>query len=139
MSLINEALRKARKEAAERDAEERGVTYRPPRAHLPTERSWLPALAGVALGAVLAGVAFWLLLPRAEPSQKEPFQAEPAQTEAAQAQQAPQTETVPTESAEPPAGSVPQADSATPVVEPEPAPAPASSAPPPAPELANPA
>ena len=64
MSLINEALRKARKEAAERDAEERGVTYRPPRAHLPAERSWLPALAGVALGAVLAAAAFWLLLPR---------------------------------------------------------------------------
>lgn len=64
MSLINDALRKARKEAAERDADERGVTYRPPRAHLPTERSWLPALAGVVLGAVLAAAAFWLLIPR---------------------------------------------------------------------------
>ncbi|MDA8017583.1 MAG: hypothetical protein MPN21_09055 [Thermoanaerobaculia bacterium] len=62
MSLINEALRKARKEAAERDAQDRGVTYRPPRAHLPAERSWLPALAGVVLGALLAAGAFFFTM-----------------------------------------------------------------------------
>lgn len=83
MSLINEALRKARKEAAERDAEERGVSYRPPRAHLPAERSWLPALAGVALGAVLAAAAFFFLMPRgATDEASEPAQA-PTVAEAA--------------------------------------------------------
>lgn len=64
MSLINEALRKARKEAAERDAEQRGVTYRPPRAHLPAERSLVPALVGVAFGALIAAAAFFFFMPR---------------------------------------------------------------------------
>ncbi|MEL7060130.1 MAG: hypothetical protein AAGN46_08915 [Acidobacteriota bacterium] len=64
MSLINDALRKARQEAAERDASERGVVYRPPRAHLPPERR-IPAVAvGLALGvllAVLVAVGGWFV------------------------------------------------------------------------------
>lgn len=63
MSLINDALRKARREAAEREAEARGAVYRPPRAHLPEERSH-GALIGVLVGLVLAlagtGVGWWL-------------------------------------------------------------------------------
>lgn len=61
MSLIHDALRKARKEAAERDAEERGSTYVPPRAHRPeSSPSWIP---GLVVGLVVGiGVAFLLFL-----------------------------------------------------------------------------
>lgn len=64
MSLINEALRKARQEAAERAAEERGVAYRPPRAHLPPERRG-GLMLGLGIGVVLAlvtALVLWFLL-----------------------------------------------------------------------------
>ena len=111
MSLINEALRKARKDAAEQDAEVRGVTYRPPRAHLPTERSWLPALAGVALGAVIAAAAFLFLMPRGA---SEPH-ATPASSESPVEASEPATELAP----------VPERD-LEPAAAPEPLPAPES-------------
>ncbi len=64
MSLINEALKRARVEAARRDASAKGVpasalpVYRPPR-----RRPWLAPVAGFAAGLVavaLAVGAFWL-------------------------------------------------------------------------------
>ena len=71
MSLINEALRKARQEAAEQQEQERGGkrdTYRPPRAHLPEQsRLGLGLFLGAGLGllvAMAAGIAIWLAMDR---------------------------------------------------------------------------
>ncbi len=63
MSLVSEALRKARQEAAERDAIERGA---PPPVVVDRDRPQRhgatgPAAAGVALGLTMAAVAWWLL------------------------------------------------------------------------------
>ena len=68
MSLINDALRKARQEAAEQEAEKRGVSYQPPRAHLPAEsKLGQGLLLGVLFGglaAALGGAVVWWLLDR---------------------------------------------------------------------------
>jgi hypothetical protein len=110
VSLINEALRKARKDAAERDAESKGVTYRPPRAHLPAERPWLGALVGgIAVGILAAGLAFVLLRPPADaepapisiPQQELPVQELPVPAAEPLAQTEPSAEEVAEEVAEP--------------------------------------
>ncbi|MEM8929859.1 MAG: hypothetical protein AAGE94_01725 [Acidobacteriota bacterium] len=69
MSLINDALEKARSEADARAERERATggpsaDYRPPRAHLPRRTGWAPGLAiGLILGVVLVGaigLGWWL-------------------------------------------------------------------------------
>ncbi len=71
MSLINEALQRARVEAARRDAAEKGVppaalpVYVPPR-----RRPWLAPVAGFAAGLVAVGMAagaFWFVRQPAPP------------------------------------------------------------------------
>ncbi len=125
MSLINEALKRARVEAARRDAEAKGVppealpVYVPPR-----RRSWLaPALgfaAGLAVVAVAFG-AFWVARQPA-PAEQAPMAASiPAPAVAAEG--APPS--APVDAAPPPAAPVSAA-------EPEPAPA-AAAVPPPSP------
>ena len=107
MSLINDALRKARQEAAEREAEEKGVAYRPPRAHLP-ERSRMGL--GVVLGLIFGFLgafagAYLLLRPATTPAPaQEVVQAAPSPgaeaasvSEPAQAA-SPSTEAAPTSS-----------------------------------------
>ncbi|MCG8458376.1 MAG: hypothetical protein MI919_19025 [Holophagales bacterium] len=83
MSLINEALRKARQEAAEREAEEKGVRYQPPRAHLPQpSRLGMGLVLGLALGVVFAiagGGAAWYLLSK-EPDPRAASEAVRAAT-----------------------------------------------------------
>lgn len=75
MSLINEALRKARQDAAEQDANERGVAYRPPRAHLPTQsRLGVGLVLGIAAGFAVAFLAAWWLL---RPSPADPVAGGP--------------------------------------------------------------
>ncbi len=73
MSLINEALKRARLEAARRDASEKGVpvtalpTYIPPR-----RNPWLAPLLGFVGGIAVVGIAaggFWWM--RAEPSRPD--------------------------------------------------------------------
>lgn len=143
MSLINEALRKARKEAAEKDAAARGTTYRPPRSHLPRRSSWLPALVGgVVLGSLVAAGAFFVLsssetrdaAPRAEPSQKP--------TVASGSELSAETQ-LPNRSPNPPVGSEPPSPSATtarpnPTVTSEPAKATVPAEPPPPNQPPNP-
>lgn len=80
MSLINDALRKARQEAAEHEAEERGVQYRPPRAHLPQQsKLGLGVVLGLVFGflAAFAG-AYLLLRPTAPPATIAVTSAAPA-------------------------------------------------------------
>ncbi len=120
MSLINEALRKARQEAAEQEAEERAgggakgkAVYREPRAHLPTGSKMGVGLAvGVLLGVLAAGgggLGVWWLTNRAADSgsESEPkltsVVAEPAQEVPKQPSSAPQRapEPTPTEASTP--------------------------------------
>lgn len=71
MSLINEALKKARQEAARREAQERGQPYPTTPRHLPRRRSGVPLAAlAFALGfaALGAGAAWWLLAGRTGPA-----------------------------------------------------------------------
>jgi hypothetical protein len=92
MSLIGEALKRARLEAARRDAEERGTVYSEAPAYVPQRRGlsrWPAAgvlLAGLALG-VLVGTAIFLALRQARPTPGEiaasPREARPAPVAAA--------------------------------------------------------
>jgi hypothetical protein len=70
MSLVNEALRKARMEATRRDARERGLPQPPPSFLVPRRHRplwpWV-ALGGVAL-LTLAGIGFWVGRWMARPS-----------------------------------------------------------------------
>jgi len=79
MSLIGDALRKARQEAADRESDRRGVLFSAKISDSPT-RSNLGL--GLALGAVIAvaatvaggGAVWWLLLGRNEPSPTAPME-----------------------------------------------------------------
>ena len=59
MSLINEALRKARHEAARQDAARRGLSY-PSGEQPPARLPLVPILAVVALVAIAGGLVYWL-------------------------------------------------------------------------------
>jgi len=59
MSLISDALKKARQEAARQDALRQGVPYAMGAADAPVRRApWLSLLAGLGAGCLLAGVVF---------------------------------------------------------------------------------
>ena len=93
MSLIGEALKRARLEAARRDAEERGVVYSEAPAYLPQRRGlarWPAAgllLGGLALG-VLVGSGIFLVLRQAPKGPSLPA-VEPPAAAAASASMAP--------------------------------------------------
>jgi hypothetical protein len=105
MSLISEALKKARQEAARQEALRRGVAPPPLPHHMPLRRRerppWLAALAGGFLGAaLLTAAALWLFtgeratVPSASP-QDEPAGATAPAASPANAAPAPREETVP--------------------------------------------
>jgi hypothetical protein len=59
MSLISDALKKARQEAARQDALRQGVPYAMGAADAPARRApWLSLLAGLGAGCLLAGIVF---------------------------------------------------------------------------------
>ena len=130
MSLISEALKKARQEAARQDSLRQGVPYAvgavdPPRRRNPL----LPLLAGLGAGCLLAGLLFggaWI-------AGVGPFDKPARETQVAQAPAAPQeaapaptpivTEIAPPAPTPPPAAATPAPEeSLPPVVETRPAP-----------------
>ena len=149
MSLINEALKRARVEAARRDAAAKGVppealpVYVPPR-----RRSWRAPVAGFAAGLAVVAAAlgvFWMVR-RPVPAEAAPATqanvapSAPAATasavplSAAPASAAPPAAASPPPPPPPPAAvPPPAAPSPEPVAEPPPAPPPPALPPPPAP------
>lgn len=155
MSLIDEALRRARQEAARQDAAKRDEAYR----HVPVlppmatrRRSGLsPALIGAAVVLlVVAGVALGMYLGRGNSPEPEPQVAEVSPATPAPApeprpqrpvpvvEEAPEPEPAPVPTPGPTPAPVAEAPPtpAPPAPEPEPTPAPAAPAPTPTPEPA---
>lgn len=156
MSLIDEALRRARQEAARQDAAKRDEAYR----HVPVlppmasrRRSGIsPVLIGAAVAlCVIAGVALGIYLGRGSSPEPEPRVAEAAPTPAAPVpppepqrpvavmeeipEETPEPEPTPVPTPEPtPAPVVVVPTPAPPPPEPEPAPEPATPEPVPTPE-----
>lgn len=60
MSLISDALKKARQEAARQDALRHGTPYAVGAVDPPARNPWLPVLAGLGAGCVLAALVFLL-------------------------------------------------------------------------------
>ncbi|HEY0556869.1 MAG TPA: hypothetical protein VGG20_21610 [Thermoanaerobaculia bacterium] len=144
MSLISDALKKARAEAARQDSLRQGVPYAVGVADAPERRApWISLLAGLGAGCVLAAAVFALAFfagwgPFHKPSAETQVAAAPAATvttaPAAPAPQAPAPATlpaVPPETPQPSLQSPPVA--AQPVPEPPRQTAPPVEAPPPAP------
>jgi hypothetical protein len=122
MSLISDALKKARQEAARQDALRQGVPYAIGAADAPVRRApWLSLLAGLGAGCLLAGVVFAL----AYFAGWGPFRKGGVETRVAQAAQAP-VPTVPQPSVTPPPVAEPAAPPVAPVVKPQEAPPPAA-------------
>ncbi len=137
MSLINEALKRARLEAARRDAAEKGVPQSALPVHLPRgSRPWLAPVAGFVAGLAAVGVAagaFWLARqPMPEAGVGSAPVAEAAGT--AQAMQG----AAPAMAASPPAAQQPPAAPPTAVQQPPAAPTPVAQRPPAAPPTAAP-
>ncbi|RPH53072.1 hypothetical protein EHM82_08985, partial [bacterium] len=76
MSLISDALKKARQEAARQDSLRQGVPYAVGPVDSPDRgRTLVPLLAGLAVGAVLAGgVAGFVYLADREPAARDEVQ-----------------------------------------------------------------
>lgn len=100
MSLVSEALKKARQEASRREATERGVLYPPVPHHLPVVRparpAWPWAVGAAALAATLVGGTALLVVRRA-PSAADPASGSPTGSPAVAAAASP----APMESAAP--------------------------------------
>ncbi len=84
MSLISEALKRARLEAARREGEERGTVYASAPAYTPRRRRWPAAAlagAGLALGLAAGSGLYWALRPapaaREAPRAESPVDAAP--------------------------------------------------------------
>jgi len=121
MSLISDALKKARQEAARQDALRQGVPYAIGAADAPVRRApWLSLLAGLGAGCLLAGVVFAL----AYFAGWGPFRKGGVETRVAQAAQAP-APVMPQPSVAPPVVAQP----AAPAVKPQEAPPPAVATP----------
>jgi hypothetical protein len=143
VSLINEALRKARQAASEHDSKQAEGAFQPARAY-PSRRSGrrsglsAMALIAVAAGVVGAGAAWWLLGDR-EPASTDTTVVERPSIEAPTPLATPEDSSTPAEDrVEPVAVEVPNVPAATPVVVPAPeqdpveleSPAPAAEEPP---------
>ena len=123
MSLISDALKKARQEAARQDALRQGVPYAMGPADAPARRSpWLSLLAGLGAGCLLAGVVFTL----AFAAGWGPFHKNGVEARVAQQAPAAPFPVSPQPSVAPPAASVPVAPSAVPSAKPQPVPPPAA-------------
>ncbi|MFL6193221.1 MAG: hypothetical protein ACJ75H_03565 [Thermoanaerobaculia bacterium] len=111
MSLISDALKKARQEAARQDALRQGMPYAVGAADPPARNPWLPLAAGLGAGCLLAAVVFLF----AWTAGWGPFAAKtaaPAPTALPQVAQAPQPTPAVTIEEQPPAvppRAVPQA------------------------------
>jgi hypothetical protein len=133
MSLISEALKKARQEAARQDSLRQGVPYAVGTVDPPQRRNpLLPLLAGLGAGCLLAGLLFggaWIagVGPFDKPAQDQGTQAQVAQVPAVPVEATPAPAPVVTEIA-PPAPTPPPV--ATPAPEERPQPVEASPAPP---------
>ena len=105
MSLINDALRKARLAAAEHEAQQPDATFRAPKAYPsrgPRRRSGVMMLAMVAIAAGVAGaaVAWWAVGQREQPVAAVVPMPTPSPTPAVEAPQAEAPAVMPVESVE---------------------------------------
>lgn len=110
MSLISDALKKARQEAARQDSLRQGVPYAVGPVDSPDRRRTLvPLLAGLAVGAVLAGgMAGFVYLADREPAARQEAQVAEAAPPPVVVEEEPERTSVPEAAAPPVAPTVPR-------------------------------